>query len=134
MRLPRQIQIQLSFIRNFFAPSCLLLLFAFSSQALALRCGSRLVDVGDRKAKILTRCGEPDFSETRERQIPANCADRGYYQDEYGYINDRYNSYQSCRIEIVDVWTYNFGRSKFIKELIFVDGVLKRINNLEYGY
>jgi hypothetical protein len=110
------------------------LLFIFSGQALALRCGSRLVDVGDRKAKILTRCGEPDFSETRERQIPANCADSGYYQDEYGYINDRYNSYQSCRIEIVDVWTYNFGRRKFIKELIFVDGVLNKINNLEYGY
>ncbi len=106
-------------------------LVIFSGQVFALRCGHRLVDVGDRKAKVYLRCGDPDFRENRERYIPRNCNDGGYV-DDYGYV-DSYRQ-QNCRVEIIDVWTYNLGTRKFMRELVFVNGVLKEINSLGYGY
>lgn len=106
-------------------------LLIFSGQAFALRCGHRIVGTGDGKAKIFMRCGEPDFTETRERRIPKGCV-TNVYMNEYEYT-DRYH-YHSCRIEISEVWTYNFGVTKFMRELVFVDGVLDEINMLGYGY
>ena len=50
-------------------------LLIFSGQTFALRCGHRIVDVGDGKAKIFLRCGAPDFSEARERRVPKNCVE-----------------------------------------------------------
>ena len=113
-------------------------LATFSGQVLALRCGHRLVNKGDGKVKVYSRCGDPDFSEMRERYVPRNC--NSGYQDDYGYfyngiryMNDR-NNYHNCHVEIVEVWTYNFGPRKFMRELIFIGGILKEINSLEYGY
>ncbi len=108
-------------------------LLGISEQALALRCGSKIINTGDKKPKVLARCGEPDFAETQERKYPSYCTESGY-SDRYLY-RDRYSyNYPICRIEIVEVWTYNFGPRKFIKELIFRGGFLKEINSLEYGY
>jgi hypothetical protein len=117
-------------------------LLGFSEQALALRCGSKIISTGDKKPKVLARCGEPDFAETQERKYPSYCRDSYYDEDEYSYNGFRYSyrsprrshNYPICRIKIIDVWTYNFGPRKFIKELIFRNGILKEINNLEYGY
>ena len=44
-------------------------LVVFSGQVFALKCGHKLVGKGDGKAKVYTRCGDPDFSETRERKL-----------------------------------------------------------------
>ncbi len=104
----------------------------FSEQVFALRCGHRIVDAGDSKVKILLRCGAADFSETRERRTPKGCTRDSYYEDDSWYI-DRYR-HQNCRVEIIEVWTYNFGPTKFMRELIFVEGVLDEINMLGYGY
>ncbi len=111
-------------------------LLGISGQALALRCGSKLISIGDRKPKVLARCGEPDFAETQERRYPSYCRDTDYYvRDEYSYRSSRrLHNYPICHYKIVDIWTYNFGPQKFIKELIFQNGYLKEINNLEYGY
>ena len=117
-------------------------LLGFSEQALALRCGSKLINIGDKKPRVLGRCGEPDFAETQERRYPSNCLDGDYYdRDEYSSNGFRYSyrsprrshNYPICHYKIVDVWTYNFGPRKFIKELIFRNGSLKEINSLDYG-
>ncbi len=98
-------------------------LLIFSGQVLALKCGNRLVGIGDGKVKVFLRCGEPDFKETRERRTPINC------------LIDRYSyNFQICRVKIIDVWTYNFGSTRFMRELAFIDGVLEDIKLLEYGY
>ena len=118
-------------------------LLGFSEQTLALRCGSKIISIGDKKPKVLARCGEPDFAETQERKYPSYCRDTDYYdRDDYSYNGFSYSyrsprrlrNYPICHFKIVDVWTYNFGPRKFIKELIFRDGYLKEINSLEYGY
>lgn len=106
-------------------------LLIYSGQVLALKCGHRLIEVGDGKVKVILRCGEPDFSEIRERRVPRNCVEEGYI-DYYEYRSRR--NYQRCHFETVDVWTYNFGPTKFMRELVFIDGVLEDINLLGYGY
>lgn len=117
----------------------LLILSIFSGQVLALRCGKRFVDIGVGKAKVISRCGEPLFVEQRERRFPPNCVDNRsndyqYYNNDYGYNNQGNSMYPPiCNIEIIDVWTYNFGPRKFMRELIFRDGVLRKIVILDYG-
>lgn len=116
--------------------SASLILFAEPSKA--LRCGTKIISIGDGKHKILARCGEPDFVETREQHSPPGCSspeysdnyEPRYYSEHYG----RPRNYPICLVKILEVWTYNFGPHKFIKELVFEDGLLKEINNLEYGY
>jgi hypothetical protein len=116
----------------------LLILSIFSGQVLALRCGKRFIDVGAGKAKVISRCGEPLFVEQRERVFPPNCVNRRS-NDYYQYNNERYfdqGNYDYppiCNIELIDVWTYNFGPRKFRRELIFRGGVLKKIVILDYG-
>ena len=87
-------------------------LLVCSGQAFALRCGTKLVDIGDRKHKVLYKCGEPD------------------YKDSYDQISPFY----PYPAEQIDVWTYNFGSNLFMQELIFRNGILRRINKLGYGY
>jgi hypothetical protein len=82
------------------------------NQAYALKCGTKLVEIYDRKHKVLYKCGEPT------------------YTDSYEQVSSIY-PYQ---IQQIDVWTYNFGSNKFIQELIFRNGRLHRINSLGYGY
>ena len=84
----------------------------FSSQAYTLRCGNKLVQIGDRKHKVLYICGEPTYSDYYDEVSPV-----------IPYL-----------IQEIDVWTYNFGSTKFMQELIFRNGRLHRINSLGYGY
>ena len=89
-----------------------LTLLVFSGQTYALRCGNKLVNIGDRKYEVLYKCGKPD------------------YTDYYNQIM----TYYPYTTEKVDVWTYNFGTTKFMQELVFRNGILRRINILGYGY
>ena len=108
------------------------ILFVFSERALALKCGHRIIDVGAKKSKVISRCGEPLFIETRERKYPLYCIDR--LGSVNGYYNQRGSAiYPVCSFEIIEVWTYNFGSKKFMRELIFRKGILTDIILLDYG-
>ena len=89
-----------------------LTLLVFSGQTYALRCGNKLVNIGDRKHDVIYKCGEPDFTDYFDQIMTY-----------YPYITEK-----------VDVWTYNFGTTQFMQELIFRNGILRRINILGYGY
>ncbi len=88
-----------------------LLLLVFSGHAYALKCGTHIIKIGERTHQVLDACGEPDFIDHYERDL--------------GY------PYHPIHIE---VWTYNYGRRKFMQELVFENGRLKKINQLDYGY
>ena len=85
-----------------------------TEQAFALRCGNKIVDVGDRLHKVHRFCGEPAYVDSYDQPISI-----------YGYPQG---------FTHVDVWTYNFGSNRFMQELIFENGVLRYINQLGYGY
>ncbi|MGH8547819.1 MAG: DUF2845 domain-containing protein [Methylococcales bacterium] len=90
---------------------CLLLA---AGPAFALRCGNKIVAIGDRFHRVQRLCGDPAFVDTYDQPILV-----------YGFAQG-YNHF--------DVWTYNFGPNRFMQELIFQNGALRFINQLHYGY
>lgn len=109
----------------------LIIFFAFSERAIALKCGHRIIDIGANKAKVISRCGQPVFAEVREKVFPLHCIDRFGRVDGddllYGY-----GRYPRCQTDTFEVWTYDFGRRQFMRELIFRNGVLHKIVLLDY--
>ncbi len=90
-----------------------------AAQAQPLRCKNDLAQVGDGKASVLRKCGEPAFKDSFckpvERQsVPAD-----------GQARVIVNT-QSC--DRVDEWTYNPGRGQFLATLRFEAGTLQSIS------
>lgn len=85
--------------------------------ALALRCGSRVVDRGALDVQVLSRCGDPFWRATRGELL---------VRGDGGAIEQRVER----RIED---WYYNFGPSRLAVRLRFVDGVLEAEETLGHG-
>ncbi len=116
---------------------CLLLL-GVSSDAFALRCGSKLVTEGMHIGEVLAACGEPAVESTRRvfieenppvlvggRRVYRRNADGLYVTQSIGPI--------TREVEIIE-FTYNFGPRKFMRLLEFRNGYLADIRDLGYGY
>ncbi len=70
-----------------------------------LRCGQRLVSVGEREPAVLAKCGPPAAAE----------------------------EYVHCHV-VIHVWTYDRGPSELVRTLEFVDGVLRRVEAGDFGH
>jgi Protein of unknown function (DUF2845) len=79
----------------------------------ALRCGSDLVQIGDFKADVLMKCGEPFLKDT-------------VYVDNGERITGAVDKHGHCLA--VDQWTYNPGSGQFLTVLDFRAGKLLRIS------
>jgi uncharacterized protein DUF2845 len=104
--------------------SALLLTLAVPAAADGLRCGSKLMTTGDPRSKVRQFCGEPTDIQTRSilRRPTFN-------------LGGRTLSYGDGYVEIpVEIWTYNFGPYKLMREIRFVDGRIDNIETLGYGY
>lgn len=86
-------------------------------EALALRCGSRVVDRGAIDVQVLSRCGDPYWRTPRGEF---------FIRGEGGPFEQRFER----RIED---WYYNFGASRLVVRLRFIDGVLQDEETLGYG-
>ena len=75
---------------------------ALPNLAEAMRCRNKLVSVGDSKAKVVAKCGEP------------STVSKGFGGNE--------------------IWTYNFGASRQMKELQFNRDRLESIRNKGRGF
>jgi Protein of unknown function (DUF2845) len=94
----------------------------------SMRCGSRLVSVGDGKDKVRTLCGEPT-------DVTVSGVVRRAPRYEYGYGYNRYNYYGPGFVDmVVEVWTYNLGSHKLLRKLRFVGDELEDIQTDGYGY
>ena len=90
----------------------------------AMRCGSKIIDDGDTTAEVRAKCGEP--SSISKRTILRRPV---YYRHGQRY------SYGTEMVEVpVEYWTYNFGPSKLMRRIRFVDGLVEEIETLDYGY
>jgi hypothetical protein len=109
-----------------------LAMLCFSAGASAednMRCGSRLVSVGDGKDKVRTLCGDPtDVAATGtvgRRSYPRYPNATSY---DYSYFGPAW-------VEMpTEVWTYNFGSHKLLRKLRFVGDELVEISTAGYGY
>lgn len=92
------------------------LLFA-PGTVLALRCSDRIVDTGDYAVQVRARCGEP------------------YWVSEFStvLVYGAYGPIEQRAVPEVQDWYYNFGSSRLMQRLTFVDGRLQRIDSLGYG-
>lgn len=88
---------------------------AFSQGSLSsLRCGSRLILIGETKADVAVKCGPPLYQQYVGERI---------VRTRYGY--DKI---------IVEEWVYNFGPTDFLHTLRFEGGRLADIRRGERGY
>ena len=95
-----------------------------SVHADAMRCGNRLVSIGDTRDAVLSICGDP--SDIQKRSIVR----RPSYE-----LNGRVIFYGDGYVEVpVEIWTFNFGPYKLIRRVRFVDGRVDEIETLGYGY
>jgi hypothetical protein len=97
-----------------------------------LRCGSRLVSVGDYGYDVLRKCGDPVNIETWEEvrirrglllSFPITLEQELFLQ-----------SPLVKELVTIEEWEYNFGVTQFIRYLRFENGRLRRITTGDYGY
>lgn len=105
-----------------------------ATEALAMRCGNKLISKGDTQAKVLKFCGNP-VQKTQRLGLRA-----GFYRDTSGYLSaDSYVSrgyyypYGYSEVLIED-WVFNFGPYQLMRQVTFEDGFVEDIETLEYGY
>jgi hypothetical protein len=93
-----------------------------------LRCGTRVVDVGDHMAEVQDKCGEPDFVSQRiERRIVRRTVKirRGPVEE---WVTDE------IEVEVpLDEWTYDFGPNAFLRFVTFENGQLVNVRTGGYG-
>jgi hypothetical protein len=90
-----------------------------------LRCGSRLVSIGDGKDKVRSLCGEPTSISFAGMIGRPGYDDRPY---DYWYFPPAW-------VELpVEVWTYNLGPTRLLRKLRFVGDELDRITTEGHGY
>jgi hypothetical protein len=95
----------------------MLLALVWTADAYALRCGNRLVDVGDHSFQVLERCGDPYWTNAFSELLVAG-----------------ENSLFERRAErVYEEWFYNFGPRKLVQRLVFADDRLIRIESGSYG-
>jgi hypothetical protein len=105
--------------------------------ALAMRCGNRLVGEGDHQLKVAGLCGEPALVETRtiyRSGIPR----LDYRLNRPGLLSTTERELLLHRRSVVkvevEVWTYNFGRNRLMREVLFEDGRVEEVRRLGYGF
>ena len=101
-------------------------LLATAGEAHALRCGTRLVELGDTQIYVREICGEPtqEMTRTESRTRTVGTA----------LVRGRLFATDSVTETVqVDTWIYDFGRTRFMEELVFENGRLRSIQALGYG-
>lgn len=95
-----------------------MLVFVEASSAASFRCGDRIASVGDTKAEVIMKCGEPVLKGSREENI----------------IERIDANTKRKKTIIIDEWTYDLGPNSFIRILRFENGKLVDIKTGDYGY
>lgn len=103
-----------------------------SNSAYALRCGDKLLSIGDSKEVVVDLCGEPETMETHiERRGSSYFGSGSQFQQGNGTT---IGQQQYVEIEIVvDEWIYDFGRRRLQQYLRFENGRLREIRSLKQG-
>ena len=83
-----------------------------------VRCGNRIVSVGDSRSRVLRICGDPAYQELLAVE-----------QVEYS-IKSAHGKISTTQVVRVEQWTYDQGRGYFLKLLTFRNG---RLSWIEYG-
>jgi hypothetical protein len=125
------------------APILLIIILIVSltdAHATSLRCGVRLITEGDFKARVLAECGEPDHVEVWEEErvygFSRHPSLYGIFDNyEHRRPDEGYGRpYRIKKLVIIEEWTYNHGRSRFMDHLRLENGIVVDITSGDYGY
>jgi hypothetical protein len=107
------------------------LLATTSAGADSFSCNNRIASSGDTTYEVRAICGAPDAAarhvEFRTVRIPAACGVRDRHGRCLGYVEHTVEV-------IIDEWTYDFGRNRFIQYVMFEQGRLVRVSSGGYGH
>lgn len=97
-----------------------------------LRCGTRLVSLGDTQYDVQALCGPPDARQQRtevrtvRNQVRVPCS-----RESKAWCA----AFAERSIEVaVEEWLYDFGRQRFVQHLLFEQGRLVHVESGERGY
>lgn len=80
-------------------------------------CGDHVLSVGDTKADILIKCGEPFYKSSHQDELTEHFDDSGSRKV----------------IVTVEEWTYNFGPQQFMRVITFRNSMVVDIRTTGYG-
>lgn len=103
-----------------------LLLAGQTAYGNAMRCGQAVVSVGDHQIEVLKECGEPA---TIERFPALLVPGATVFGDRF------YAPFASPLNPVsVEVWTYNFGPRRLMRQVRLEGGAVAEIRTLGYGF
>jgi hypothetical protein len=111
------------------------LLFLATGQADAdsMRCGNRLVSSGDSLYEVARTCGDPDAREHRVEyhtvryRVPEACPSASREKRCYSVVEETIPL-------VIDEWTYDFGKYRFVQLVRFEQGALVAVASQGYGH
>ncbi len=95
-----------------------LAMLSFSGNAMALRCGQRIVETGDTITRVSRYCPEPFWVDRYSAPH--------YAHSYYGYGNEIIGQRED--------WYLNLGPRKLMRRLTFFNGYLEKEETLDYGF
>jgi hypothetical protein len=102
-----------------------LMAISWNAGAQAMECGDRLITQGDSIAKVATLCGNP--TQVDHTSIIRSASGT--------LINGQWIQSGGSQVEIpVEVWLYNLGPDRLMRQIRFEDGHVVKIETLDYGY
>ena len=105
--------------------SGILLGLASAANAQNMQCGNKLVSQGDTIPEVAAKCGDPTHIDHSSIFRSAN----------YAFVNGQWVASTGAQVEIpVEVWLYNLGPDRLMRQIRFEDGRVVRIDTLDYGY
>lgn len=107
-----------------------LLVLAVPGDGQAFRCGSGLVNVGDKTGKVLIECGPPTHKEGVGTKTKGKTAKTG--REKAKPKSGGQGAYRESSRK-VERWYYNCGEHDFIYVLTFSGGVLEKEETEGYG-
>lgn len=102
-----------------------------------MRCGNHIISEGDPQAKVAAICGEPEYVQSSTIIRAGTPRQPLSLLDEYRrWRNGReLLSHERSYVEVpVEVWVYNLGPNKLMREVRFEDGRVVHVESLGYGY
>jgi hypothetical protein len=106
-------------------PALILLALSWDASAQAMECGNRLITQGDSLAKVASLCGNP--TQVDHKSI--------LRQASGSRVNGQWVASAGAQVEIpVEVWLYNLGPDKLMRQIRFEDGRVVKIETLDFGY
>lgn len=95
----------------------------FAATAFNLRCGSKLVHIGDSTGRLIDYCGQPANVERNAIRRPVETWDPQLEKNVTVY-----------EVQPYETWSYNFGPSRFTSTITVQNGAVQWIEMGGYGW